>query len=176
MNYYNSKNISGTTVTAIRPKVEEALKEEGFGVLTEIDIQVIMKKKLGKDYLPHLILGTCNPVFADKVLSVDQQISLMLPCNVTIRQLENEEVEVAIINPLEMTDFIFSFSINASFMILSLPLRHLPKYNSIPTHGHSNEEFPKALPLHLSRISHSFWKAAIPSQIPVPLPHKKSKY
>ncbi len=60
-----------------------------------------MKKKLDKDYLPHLILGACNPVFADKVLSVDQHISLMLPCNVTIRQVENNDVEVAIINPLE---------------------------------------------------------------------------
>jgi uncharacterized protein (DUF302 family) len=101
MNYYNSKNITGTTVTAIRSKVEDALKAEGFGVLTEIDIQATMKKKLDKDYLPHLILGACNPVFADKVLSVDQHISLMLPCNVTIRQIENNEVEVAIINPLE---------------------------------------------------------------------------
>ena len=51
--------------------------------------------------MPHLILGACNPVFADKVLSVDQHISLMLPCNVTIRQVENGDVEVAIINPLE---------------------------------------------------------------------------
>jgi uncharacterized protein (DUF302 family) len=101
MNYFNSKNITGTTVTAIRSKVEDALKAEGFGVLTEIDIQATMKKKLDKDYLPHLILGACNPVFADKVLSVDQHISLMLPCNVTIRQIENNVVEVAIINPLE---------------------------------------------------------------------------
>lgn len=99
MDYFNSKNITGT-VTAIRPKVEEALKAEGFGVLTEIDIQATMKKKLDKDYLPHLILGACNPVFADKVLSVDQHISLMLPCNVTIREIENGKVEVAIINSL----------------------------------------------------------------------------
>ncbi len=101
MDYFSSKIIKGTTVANIRAKVEEALKTEGFGVLTEIDIQATMKKKLDKDYLPHLILGTCNPVFADKVLSVDQHISLMLPCNVTIRALENEEVEVAMINPLE---------------------------------------------------------------------------
>ena len=101
MNYFNSKNITGTTISAIRSKVEDALKVEGFGVLTEIDIQATMKKKLDKDYLPHLILGACNPIFADKVLSIDQHISLMLPCNVTIRQIENNEVEVAIINPLE---------------------------------------------------------------------------
>jgi uncharacterized protein (DUF302 family) len=101
MDYFNSKKVIGSTMTATRLKVEEALKKEGFGILTEIDIQAIMKKKLDKDYLPHLILGTCNPVFADKVLSVDQHISLMLPCNVTIRELENKEIEVAVINPLE---------------------------------------------------------------------------
>lgn len=101
MDYFSSKKITGTTLAATRPKVEEALKTEGFGVLTEIDIQAVMKKKLDKDYLPHLILGACNPVFADKVLSVDPHISMMLPCNVTIRELGNETVEVAMINPLE---------------------------------------------------------------------------
>ncbi len=101
MDYFHSKTISGSTIADTRSKVEEALKSEGFGVLTEIDIQATMKKKLDKDYLPHLILGACNPVFADKVLSVDQHISLMLPCNVTIRELENKEIEVAIVNPLE---------------------------------------------------------------------------
>lgn len=100
MDYFNSKNILGSNLTAIRLRVEEALKAEGFGVLTEIDIQATMKTKLDKDYLPHLILGACNPVFADKVLSLDQHISLMLPCNVSIRELDNEAIEVAVINPL----------------------------------------------------------------------------
>jgi len=99
MKYYNSKIITGTTVTAIRPKVEEELKKEGFGVLTEIDIQATMKNKLDKDYLPHIILGACNPVYADKVLSIEPTISTMLPCNVTLRELENGDVEVAMIAP-----------------------------------------------------------------------------
>ncbi len=99
MKYYNSKTISGTTVAAIRPKVEEELKKEGFGVLTEIDIQATMKKKLGKDYLPHLILGACNPVYADKVISIEPSISTMLPCNVTLRELANGDVEIAVIDP-----------------------------------------------------------------------------
>lgn len=113
MDYFNSKTFAGTTVRDIRSKVEEALKTEGFGVLTEIDIQATMKKKLDKDYLPHLILGACSPVFADKVLSVDQHISLMLPCNVTIREMENGEVEVAIINPLEAMKVIENPTIEA---------------------------------------------------------------
>lgn len=99
MKYYNSKIIKGSSVAAIRPIVEEALKKEGFGVLTEIDIQATMKKKLDKDYLPHLILGACNPVYADKVLSIDANISTMLPCNVTIRETENGDVEIAAIDP-----------------------------------------------------------------------------
>jgi len=100
MEYYHLKKINNTTVEAIRPKVEEALKTEGFGVLTEIDIKATMKKKLDKDYLPHVILGACNPVYADKVLSIDPHISTMLPCNVTLRQLETGEIEIAIINPV----------------------------------------------------------------------------
>ena len=100
MNYYYAVKIVGTTVSTIRPIVEEALKTEGFGVLTEIDMQATMKKKLDKDYLPYLILGACNPVYADKVLSVDPNIGLMLPCNVTIRELETGEIEIAAIDPL----------------------------------------------------------------------------
>jgi uncharacterized protein (DUF302 family) len=99
MKYYNSKTISNTTVAAIRPKVEAALKKEGFGVLTEIDLQATMKNKLNKDYLPHLILGACSPVYADKVISIEPTISTMLPCNVTLRALGNGAVQIAIIDP-----------------------------------------------------------------------------
>lgn len=84
----------------IREKVTAALKTEGFGVLTEIDIKATMKAKLDKDYLPHIILGACNPVFADKVLQTDMHISTMLPCNVTLRKTEQGDVEVCAINPL----------------------------------------------------------------------------
>jgi uncharacterized protein (DUF302 family) len=99
MNYYNAKIAKGKTIEEVRQTVESALGREGFGVLTEIDIRATMKKKLDKDYLPHVILGACNPVYADKVLSKEPRISTLLPCNVTIRQLETGEIEVATINP-----------------------------------------------------------------------------
>jgi len=99
MKYYNSIIRTGTTITAIRPKVEEELKKQGFGVLTEIDIQATMKKKLNKKYLPHVILGTCNPVYADKVLSIEPTISTMLPCHITLRELDNGDVEIAMLAP-----------------------------------------------------------------------------
>lgn len=100
MKYFLSKTISKSTLAKIRPAVEEALKVEGFGVLTEIDIQAVMKKKLNKEYLPHIILGACSPVYADRVLSIDPNMSTLLPCNVTLRQLENGDVEVSAVAPL----------------------------------------------------------------------------
>lgn len=100
MNYFHSKTISGKTMEQVREAVTAALQTEGFGVLTEIDIKATMKKKLDKDYLPHVILGACNPVYADKVLSVDPHISTMLPCNVTLRDTGSGDIEVAAIDPV----------------------------------------------------------------------------
>lgn len=99
MNYYNSKIIKGKDFSTVRNDVETALKNEGFGVLTEIDFKATMKKKLDKDYLPHVILGACNPTYADKVVSIEPHISTMLPCNVTIREMENGDIEVSAIDP-----------------------------------------------------------------------------
>ncbi|MBS1542725.1 MAG: DUF302 domain-containing protein [Bacteroidetes bacterium] len=100
MKYFLSKTIKNTTMDAVRTQVTAALQKEGFGVLTEIDLQATMKKKLNKDYLPHVILGACNPVYADKVLSTDPHMSTMLPCNVTLRQTESGEIELATIDPV----------------------------------------------------------------------------
>lgn len=102
MKHYQSKIIKGVSVDEIRPKVEEELKKVGFGVLTEINIQKVMKEKLGKDYLPHVILGACSPVYADKILSVDPSISTLLPCNVTLRDMGDGNVEVATMNIMEV--------------------------------------------------------------------------
>lgn len=99
MTYFIAKNIANQSFDAIRQKTEEALKSEGFGILTEIDIQATMKKKLDKEYKPYLILGACNPVFADKVLQSEPNIGALLPCNVTIRETDTGDIEVAIMDP-----------------------------------------------------------------------------
>jgi len=99
MTYFIAKNITDQSFDAIRQKTEEALKSEGFGILTEIDIQATMKKKLDKEYKPYLILGACNPVFADKVLQAEPNIGALLPCNVTLRETESGDIEVAIMDP-----------------------------------------------------------------------------
>lgn len=102
MKHYQSKIVKGISVNEIRPKVEEELKKVGFGVLTEINIQKVMKEKLDKDYLPHIILGACSPVYADKILTVDPSISTLLPCNVTLRDLGDGNVEVSMMNIMEV--------------------------------------------------------------------------
>jgi uncharacterized protein (DUF302 family) len=99
MSYYQSKVLKSEGIASLRTKVEAGLKEVGFGVLTEIDIQATMKKKLYKDYPPFLILGACNPAFADKVLTAEPHVGTLLPCNVTIRSLGGDDYEVSIMDP-----------------------------------------------------------------------------
>jgi len=85
-------------------RVTEALKSEGFGILTEIDVKETMKKKLGVEYGLFKILGACNPSLAHRALSAAPEVSLLLPCNVVVRQLAENETEVSLIDPLIMME------------------------------------------------------------------------
>ena len=90
----------------VKAKVIEALKAQGFGILTEIDVQKTLKEKLGIDFEPYQILGACNPHLAHKALSVDRLIGLLLPCNVVLMK-QGQDVEVSILDPdvmFEVTD------------------------------------------------------------------------
>ncbi len=80
-------------------KVTEALKEQGFGVLTEIDAQKVLKEKLGLDRKPYKILGACNPIFAHQAIDMEPQLGTLLPCNVLIYENEDGGVAVSAMDP-----------------------------------------------------------------------------
>jgi uncharacterized protein (DUF302 family) len=95
--YGMSIKLNGT-LEGVKERVVEALKAQGFGVITEIDMQKTIKAKLGVDFKPYLIMGACNPHFAYRALSVDESIGLLLPCNVVLKQ-DPDGVEVSIQDP-----------------------------------------------------------------------------
>ena len=98
MSYYFSKKSDFGFAEAIE-KVTEALKNEGFGILTEIDVKETLKKKLDVDFRSYKILGACNPPFAYKALQAEDKVGIMLPCNVIVQEKENG-VEIAAVDPV----------------------------------------------------------------------------
>jgi uncharacterized protein (DUF302 family) len=99
MKYYHEKTLKDASFEKAIQKVTDALKEEGFGILTEIDVKETLKEKLDEDFRPYKILGACNPPFAHKALLAEDKIGAMLPCNVIVQQVD-DGVEVAAVDPL----------------------------------------------------------------------------
>ena len=100
MSYYFNKTLKNTTFDEVIAKTTQALKEEGFGILTEIDIKTTLKNKLDVDFPNYMILGACNPSFAYQALQAENKIGTMLPCNVIVRETDNGAIEVAAVDPI----------------------------------------------------------------------------
>jgi uncharacterized protein (DUF302 family) len=104
MNYGFSKTVNMSYEDAVE-KVTDELKKEGFGVLTSIDVKDTLKKKIDVDFKKYLILGACNPPLAYKALQNEEELGLLLPCNVIIYEKENNTI-VSVFNPMIMTEIV----------------------------------------------------------------------
>ena len=99
MTYHFSKRLRLPFESAIA-RVTEALRQQGFGILTEIDVEQTLKKKLGADFRPYRILGACNPSLAYQALQVEDKIGTMLPCNVIVQDAGDGMVEISAVDPV----------------------------------------------------------------------------
>jgi uncharacterized protein (DUF302 family) len=99
MQYYFNKTLHMSFDDAVTGVVE-ALKKEGFGILTDIDVQKTLKKKLDVDFRKYRILGACNPPFAYEALKLENKIGTMLPCNVVVQEHPDGTIEVSAIDPM----------------------------------------------------------------------------
>jgi uncharacterized protein (DUF302 family) len=103
--YSFSTRLTGN-LKEIEERLVEALMSEGFGILTEIDVQATMKAKLGIEHRPYRILGACNPSLAHQAIEAEPDIGLLLPCNLVLRQEENGDVTVAFMDPVAVLQLV----------------------------------------------------------------------
>ncbi|TDH34398.1 DUF302 domain-containing protein [Pseudohoeflea suaedae] len=100
MAYTIDRTFSGASFDEIVERTRSALSDNGFGVLTEIDVSATMKKKIDKDVPPYLILGACNPNMAYQAIGIEPKIGAMLPCNVIVRKTGGDDVTVSAVDPV----------------------------------------------------------------------------
>ncbi|NND07007.1 MAG: DUF302 domain-containing protein [Saprospiraceae bacterium] len=100
MQYFFNKTISEKNFEQAVEQVTARLKDQGFGVLTEIDISATLKKKIDVDFKPYTILGACHPHYAHQALLKEDKIGVFLPCNVIVEQHKNGEIEVSAVDPI----------------------------------------------------------------------------
>jgi uncharacterized protein (DUF302 family) len=104
--YGFTTTIMGTSFDEVLVQTIQGLKQEGFGVLSDIDVQATMKAKLGVDMPPYRILGACNPALAHQALQAMPDIGLLLPCNVIVREVASREIVVGFLDPQVMVELV----------------------------------------------------------------------
>lgn len=122
MTYYFSKTLLQDFDEAVRHTVE-ALKTEGFGIITEIDLKETLKKKIGAEFRNYRILGACNPHLAFEALKIEDKVGTMLPCNVIVQEVEKGKTEVAAIDPVASMQAIPNPTLRATAEIVRAKLQ-----------------------------------------------------
>jgi len=126
MNYYFTTITKGSFET-IEEKVIALLKDEGFGILTEINMQQTLKNKLNIDFKKYKILGACNPPFAYKALQVENKIGTMLPCNIIVQENALNTIEVSAINPMVSMQAVKNEQLSEVAKVVSTKLKNVIK-------------------------------------------------
>lgn len=111
MEYYFSKTITVSFDEAVK-MITDALKTEGFGVISEIRMHEKLKEKLNVDFRKYTILGACNPPYAYKALQTEDKIGTMLPCNVIVQEISEKQIEIAAVNPIASMQAIRNENLN----------------------------------------------------------------
>jgi uncharacterized protein (DUF302 family) len=124
MSYYFSKTLSISFDDAVQ-RTTEALKNEGFGIITEIDIKQTLKAKIGVDFRNYRILGACNPTIAHEALQLDDKVGTMLPCNVVVQEIASGKTEVAAIDPVASMQAIDNARLRQTAEIIRARLKHV---------------------------------------------------
>ncbi|MDE2465546.1 MAG: DUF302 domain-containing protein [Alphaproteobacteria bacterium] len=122
MTYYFAKTLGVEFNEAVR-RTTQALQKEGFGIITQIDVQDVFKKKLSKEFRPYLILGACNPSMAYEALETEDKVGTMLPCNVVIQGLEGGKTEIAAIDPVASMQAIENSHLKSAALQVQAKLR-----------------------------------------------------
>jgi uncharacterized protein (DUF302 family) len=112
VSYYLRRRIEGGDFPAVVAAIREALSQEGFGVLTEIDVQATLRERLGEEVTPYLILGACNPPLAHRAISAEPEVGVLLPCNVVVRA-EDGAVVVDAMDPTAVLSLVESPAVGA---------------------------------------------------------------
>jgi len=123
MSYYFAATMRSDSIDKASVRVKAALKEEGFGVLTEIDVQATLSEKIGVDFRPYRILGACNPKLALSALQAEDKIGTMLPCNVIIQETGEGQFEVAAVDPVASMQAIKNDALGETAAKVSAKLR-----------------------------------------------------
>lgn len=124
MTYYFSKTLP-VSFEAASQRATEALKQGGFGIITEIDVKRTFKEKLGADFRNYRILGACNPKLAYEALQLEDKVGTMLPCNVVVQEIAQDRTEIAAIDPVASMQAIDNPKLKASAQRVQTLLRNM---------------------------------------------------